>query len=94
MLNNKWSWKMDWCKKKNLTPANMKIWKVADKAWEDSTVLEAALKHQIQDNPLMLFIYAETVRYGSCSYTPEEFSLANRYPEMYHCREITKKRAV
>lgn len=32
---DKWSWKMDWCRKNCISPASYGIWDLAEKAWEE-----------------------------------------------------------
>ena len=35
MEDQKWSWKMDWCKKNGVPPANKYWWDAAEKAFND-----------------------------------------------------------
>jgi len=30
----KWQWKMEWCRKKGLPPADSTVWNRAEEAWE------------------------------------------------------------
>lgn len=32
---DKWSWKMDWCRKNFLSPANDWVWSMAERAWNE-----------------------------------------------------------
>lgn len=38
---DKWSWKMDWCKKNGVGPGSFGMWDLAEKAWNVLNALQA-----------------------------------------------------
>lgn len=41
---DKWSWKMDWCKRNGVGPGSFGIWGQAEKAWEEFVKRDSGLK--------------------------------------------------